>query len=216
MKTLVCDYTFMYLKEWRPAFALPQEPNWNSLESVHWLPSMSSPEVGNLFINVFTGGLLRFVVQFNVHCPQVRVEFSSAQWKGSVHITRVHVEIWQVPWLKQILFSFIWLFLLCSSVFFFIRYSSSQLYSRFLRKAPCSCARPVFFCLQSTEHIGENERPPVDGEKIGHSIVASGPFCHYQYYLYRAIISGSCDRWLMRQAWSKTRQPSAGVAFTSV
>lgn len=61
--------------------------------------------------------------------------------------------------------------------------------------------------------MGEYERPPVDGEKIGHSSVTSRPFCHY---LYRAIISGSCDLWLMWQPWSKSSQPSAGVAFSSL
>lgn len=128
MKTLVCDYTFMYLKESRPAFALPQEPNWNSLESVHWLSSMSAPGMGNLFINVFTVGILRFVLQFNVHCPQVRVEFTSAHWEG----IRAHYlgKCWNLTSAatEAFFFYFFFLFLVYSCfVHLFYCYGSTEL-----------------------------------------------------------------------------------------
>lgn len=110
----------------------------------------------------------------------------------------------------SILFIYFFLFLIYSC---FVHLFLSLWFYRTSEKCALLVRLPCIFCLLSTEHMGEYERPPVDGEKIGHSSVTSRPFCHY---LYRAIISGSCDLWLMWQTWSKTSQPSAGVAFSSL
>lgn len=185
-KRLVCDYTFMYLKEWGPAFALPREPNWNSLESVHWLPSMSTPGVGNLFINVFTGGLFTLCSAVQM-LTALRSDWSLPLQirKGLVRFIRVNVEIWhgQVQRLKQFFF-FIFL------SFFIVVPQNSR---RKKKKAPCRCTCPVFFCffsLSSTEIIGDCERLPVDGGKIGHSSVTSWPLpvqSHYKWDLWSVI-----------------------------
>lgn len=123
------------------------------------------------------------------------------------------IEIWQgqVQQLKEI---FIYLFLIYSCfVHLFLLLQLYKTLAPVFEKCALLVRLSCIFCLLCTVHMGEYERPSVDGEKIGHSSVTSRPFCHY---LCRAITSGSCDLWLMQQPWSKTSQPSAGVAFSSL
>lgn len=170
---------------------------------------MSTPGVGNLFINVFTGGLLHFVLQFNVHCPQVRVEFSSAHSRAPCTLLARMLKFDKFSDWSWFCFS---LFIFSCFVRFF--HYLLRFYRSLSLGKMCPAGAPVLyflFCLLSSECTGADGRPPVDGEKIGRSSVTSRPFCHY---LYRAIISASGDLWLMRQPWSKTRRPSTGVAFT--